>query len=211
MALISSFSIFSVIILALSIIEYAFLDYGRKANAKLPHVKEQMLLSNWKKEILSISPLFQIFFAQWFFPAAQLMNAAYLSKISFLIFPNDHSLTRISMQYLGFGLFCYCQVIYLWSLWTIGKYRTPALQPPLQNPILISQGLYKRIRHPLYSIACVKFCCLLLYWQSALLLLGLPGFYFLFQIATEEESWLVVHMPGYQAYQKSTRKYWFLV
>jgi protein-S-isoprenylcysteine O-methyltransferase Ste14 len=202
--------VFPIIILCLSIVEYIILDYTRRINAQLVHQKENFPMNRCKIHILSISPFFQIFLPQWLFPAAHLFNP---ELVKFFLLPTvlNEVDYLVYVRYIAFGLFCYCQFIYFTSLWVVGKFRTPALQPPLKNPILVSHGIYRRIRHPLYSIAFVKFCCLGFYWSSAILLLGLPGFFILHQLAALEEKWLVDKLPAYQAYLYSTRKYWFFV
>lgn len=102
-------------------------------------------------------------------------------------------------------------VIGIAGIWVLGRNRTVFPQPR-PNSVLITHGIYRHLRHPLYSsVLCAAFAWGL--WRHSLAALGaaLVLTLFLALKARNEEARLLHHFPGYAAYQARTSRFlpWF--
>lgn len=91
--------------------------------------------------------------------------------------------------------------------WVLGRNRTIFPRP---NPgsRLVTGGVYRWVRHPLYaSLMCLAFAWALYWssWPTALAAMGLTVF--LRAKAAREEVWLREHFPGYADYAGRVRRF----
>lgn len=84
---------------------------------------------------------------------------------------------------------------------------TPMPFPRAVAP-LVEDGIYARVRHPIYGgliVGAVGWAAL--WWSStALVLAGGLAVFFLLK-STREEAWLVERFPGYPAYRRRTHRF----
>jgi protein-S-isoprenylcysteine O-methyltransferase Ste14 len=98
-------------------------------------------------------------------------------------------------------------LIILLAILQLNKNLTP-FPTPKENGELISTGLYKYIRHPIYTgifLASIGIAFYTgSYWQLAIAIILLILFYFK---STYEESLLIQKYKDYEAYIKKTRRF----
>ncbi len=84
---------------------------------------------------------------------------------------------------------------------------TPMPYPRADAP-LIDDGIYGRVRHPIYGGLIVGAVGWAVLWWSvtAALLAGGLAVFFLLK-STREEAWLVERFPGYPAYRRRTHRF----
>ena len=111
------------------------------------------------------------------------------------------------IKYLGAFVSFLGFLIILIAILQLNKNLTP-FPTPIKNGELISTGLYKYIRHPIYtgiflaSIGIAFYTCS--YWQLAIAIILLILFYFK---SKYEESLLIRKYKDYEAYIKKTRRF----
>lgn len=79
---------------------------------------------------------------------------------------------------------------------------------PRTDASLVEDGIYGRVRHPIYGGLIVGAVGWAVLWRSsaALVLAGALVVFFLLK-STREEAWLVERFPGYPAYRRRTRRF----
>ncbi len=88
----------------------------------------------------------------------------------------------------------------------LGKNLTP-LPCPKDDAVLIQNGLYRFVRHPIYFGVLLAALAWFLIFPGAYVLAYSIGLFFLFDIkARREEVWLVVRFPSYSEYQRRVKK-----
>ena len=92
------------------------------------------------------------------------------------------------------------------AAWNLGKNLTP-LPCPKNNAQLVRLGLYRFVRHPIYSgVLLVGFGWLLIYPYALILLYVIAlTIFFEFKIKLEER-WLLEKFPAYAEYCKKVKK-----
>lgn len=108
---------------------------------------------------------------------------------------------------VAFGLVLCGLGLALFAALQLGHSLTP-FPVPKPNTTLQVRGLYRFMRHPIYTgavVACVGWS---LWWGSwPGMLWVVVVFAFFDRKATYEERWLVARFPQYQQYQKRTAKF----
>ena len=88
----------------------------------------------------------------------------------------------------------------------LGKNLTP-LPCPKDDAVLIQNGLYRFVRHPIYFGVLLAALAWFLIFPGAYVLAYSIGLFFLFDIkARREEVWLVARFPSYSEYQRRVKK-----
>ena len=111
------------------------------------------------------------------------------------------------IKYLGACISFLGFLIILLAILQLNTNLTP-FPTPKENGELISTGLYKYIRHPIYtgiflaSLGIAFYTCS--YWQLAIAIILLILFYFK---SKYEESLLIKKYKNYEAYIKKTRRF----
>jgi protein-S-isoprenylcysteine O-methyltransferase Ste14 len=110
------------------------------------------------------------------------------------------------LLWLGYATFILGAAIALMAAFNLGKNLTP-LPRPKENAVLIQDGLYRFVRHPIY-FGVIMLC---LGWgliqQSALVWLYVVIIAIFFDIKSrKEEQWLVERFSAYADYQGRVRK-----
>jgi protein-S-isoprenylcysteine O-methyltransferase Ste14 len=110
------------------------------------------------------------------------------------------------LLWLGYGIFILGAVIALIAAMNLGKNLTP-LPRPKENAVLIQDGLYRFVRHPIY-FGVIMLC---LGWgliqQSTLVWLYVVIIAVFFDIKSrKEEQWLIERFSAYVDYQGRVRK-----
>ncbi len=89
----------------------------------------------------------------------------------------------------------------------LGRNRTPFPQPR-DDSELIQQGIYARVRHPLYTSVMLGSIGWALIWQGwPALVLALALIPFFHAKARREELWLRERFPGYATYEKRVPRF----
>ncbi len=93
------------------------------------------------------------------------------------------------------------------GVWDLGKHLTPMPLPKADSE-LVTQGIYARVRHPLYASMMALSVGWSLWWSSlasigaSIVLIGL-----LHAKARFEEGWLLRRFPGYGDYMRRVPRY----
>lgn len=104
-----------------------------------------------------------------------------------------------ALFYLGLG-------IALWAAIALGPNLTP-MPKPKRNGELIQTGIYKVVRHPIYSgviVLSFGWAATLQSWYTLAVAVVLLIFFDL--KSRKEEEWLLEKFPEYKAYQQRTKK-----
>ncbi len=89
----------------------------------------------------------------------------------------------------------------------LGRSRT-IFPAPREDAALVTRGIYRRVRHPLYgSLMCLSAGWSLLWASGVGLALGAVLSVFLRFKAGREEQWLRERFPGYEAYAATVRRF----
>ncbi len=114
----------------------------------------------------------------------------------------------IGLSYLGLVLAMAGIIISLIALIQIRKSLSP-FPTPLPNAQLITQGIFKHIRHPIYSGIILAALGYSVYTASLYRALITILLYTLFYFKSRyEEKLLRQKFPTYEEYQKSTGRFW---
>jgi len=109
--------------------------------------------------------------------------------------------------WLGGLLLVISAVFGLGGVAVLGRNRTPFPQPRPGSQ-LVCHGLYRWVRHPLYtSVICFAFGWSL-GWRSWVgVMLAVLTAAFLFAKSKREEQWLRARFPDYETYARRTRRF----
>ncbi len=139
----------------------------------------------------------------WIFVIVQfLLFTAYLFEINFLNleFPEWFRVTCFPFMVLGL-------VLILLSFFQLGNSLSP-FPSPLKRASLITSGVYKYVRHPIYSGILVLLFSIALYKASEYKFLISIFLLILFHFKTiYEESKLLSKFPKYKEYRQVTGKF----
>jgi protein-S-isoprenylcysteine O-methyltransferase Ste14 len=97
-------------------------------------------------------------------------------------------------------------LLFLSSVLNLGRSFTP-FPRPVDNGELVTHGVYRLVRHPMYLAAllvCLGFS--LATASTARLLVTLALFVFFDMKSRREERWLVERYPAYRQYQQQSRR-----
>lgn len=132
--------------------------------------------------------------------------------IGLILFGPQGSLLVISepiasiLQSCGIAIGLLATLIMVIAVINLGKNLTP-LPCPKDNAVLIQNGLYQFVRHPIYFGVLLAALAWLLIFPGLYILIYVIGLFFLFDIkARREEVWLVERFPDYRDYQRRVKK-----
>lgn len=108
---------------------------------------------------------------------------------------------------LGIGLFSFGGWVGLAGVRALGRNRTPFPQP-LADSALVQHGIYARVRHPLYSSLIFTSFGWALGWGSWVGLAAAGSLTLLLHCkARNEERWLRLRYPSYDAYAQCVSRF----
>ncbi|QWD99853.1 isoprenylcysteine carboxylmethyltransferase family protein [Polynucleobacter sp. JS-Mosq-20-D10] len=110
------------------------------------------------------------------------------------------------LQSCGIAIGLLACLIMVIAVINLGKNLTP-LPCPKENAVLIQNGLYQFVRHPIYFGVLLAALAWLLIFPGIYVLIYAISLFFLFDIkARREEVWLVERFPDYRDYQLRVKK-----
>lgn len=130
-----------------------------------------------------------------------------LLTIFYIPFIPDSFQTPVALKYTGVVISILGFLIILIAILQLNKNLTP-FPTPKENGVLINTGLYKYVRHPIYSgifLAAIGIAFYTgSYWQLSISFILLVLFYFK---SKYEESLLIEKYKDYEDYKKVTRRF----
>lgn len=121
-----------------------------------------------------------------------------------LLINSDPLKTILQSCGLAIGLLA-CLVMLIAAI-NLGKNLTP-LPCPKDGAVLVQNGLYRFVRHPIYFGVLLAALAWFLIFPGVYVLAYSIGLFFLFDIkARREELWLVERFPSYRNYQGRVKK-----
>ena len=107
----------------------------------------------------------------------------------------------------GAGCFVLGGVVGVWSVRSLGDNRTPN-PTPKDDAVLVQSGIYRHLRHPLYSSVMLASLGWTLLWQSWVALVPALGLCVFFDAkARLEERLLTTRFPEYEEYRARTWRF----
>lgn len=107
----------------------------------------------------------------------------------------------------GAVLFALGAVVGVWGVRSLGKHRTPN-PTPKADAELVQHGIYRWLRHPLYSSVMLASLGWALLWQSAAAMVATVVLCVFFDAkARLEERLLLAKFPEYAAYREGTWRF----
>lgn len=117
----------------------------------------------------------------------------------FFIRLNPQKLSWVSIILMSFGI-----LLAVWSVWVMKKSRLRILPDPSANAMLVTDGPYKLIRHPMYS-SIMLFCAGMNHWSELIdFILYASLFGTLMVKLVFEEHMLKQRFANYSQYQDKT-------
>lgn len=111
-------------------------------------------------------------------------------------------ITYIGVTFILLGTMFFTVVVF-----NFGQMITPN-PVPMEKAILKTTGIYKFIRHPMYTSALVLFLGIVLYFQAYFSLALVAGLFIFFVIKTNsEERFLRNKFPEYSEYSKHSKRF----
>ena len=137
-----------------------------------------------------------------------LVTVQFLLFILYLINPLDiYISTPIYLHYLALLTAAIGLIVLLLSIYALQKSISP-FPSPKKNAILIDSGVYKYIRHPIYTAILLSTFGWAIYSGSLFRIIVFITLFLLFEIkSTFEEKLLIAKYPNYLNYKKTTGKY----
>jgi protein-S-isoprenylcysteine O-methyltransferase Ste14 len=107
----------------------------------------------------------------------------------------------------GWALFALGLLVSAAAALSLGRSLTPFPRPRADGQFC-GRGLYRRVRHPIYTGVLVASLGWALAWQSLAGLLFLPLLFVFFDLkARREERWLAERYPEYRGYCRNVRRF----
>lgn len=111
-------------------------------------------------------------------------------------------------NYIGLGIALFGFTLAVIALWQLRNSLSP-FPSPLDSAVLITDGVFSRIRHPIYSSVLVAGLGYALYVGSLYKLLIVVLLYILFHLKSGyEEILLSEKYPDYAQYKRNTGRFW---
>ena len=124
----------------------------------------------------------------------------------FLLIPQSMVSWLPYLQVLGAGICMLGLLLSLIAAMNLGKNLTP-LPCPKKDAQLVEVGLYRFVRHPIYSGVLLVALGWLLVYPSALVLMYVLALFVFFEMKTrKEEIWLLEKFPAYAQYRHRVKK-----
>jgi protein-S-isoprenylcysteine O-methyltransferase Ste14 len=131
-----------------------------------------------------------------------LLLAAFILGLSFRGQWHQYITAALGLVLLGVAALCG-----IMGASALGRNLTPFPRPS-SNSKLVETGIYRWIRHPLYtSVICGSFSWALLVASWPALIISLALIPFFDAKARQEERWLRQQFPGYIAYEQRVRRF----
>lgn len=114
--------------------------------------------------------------------------------------------TQLSNR-LGGTLMIASAVIAIAGVWALGRHTSP-LPRPRESAQLVRHGIYRRIRHPLYtSLMLAGLGWAVFWWSRPALVAAIVLTALLDRKSRREERWMGEKFPGYAEYRQTTKRY----
>ncbi len=126
-----------------------------------------------------------------------------------LIFlPSSSNFNLAYLEYFARALLVIGLAICLLAIWQLRNYSLTALPAPVDNAKLLTKGLYRYVRHPIYTGVILAFLGVALGSENILKIILWAMLVLFFYVKSKyEESLLCKQFPGYKEYQKTTGRF----
>jgi protein-S-isoprenylcysteine O-methyltransferase Ste14 len=110
------------------------------------------------------------------------------------------------IHYIGVTLILLATLFFTVVVLNFGQMITPN-PVPLKKAVLRTNGVYRFVRHPMYTSALVMSLGIVLYFQAyySFILLGLLFVFFIIK-SSAEERFLLIKFPEYSEYRTRTKR-----
>jgi protein-S-isoprenylcysteine O-methyltransferase Ste14 len=136
--------------------------------------------------------------------AGALLYALFPSLVMFLsiLFPDWFRLVMVGVAVLGV-------LVVLWGYWALGKNWAPSVSGVRKDTVLVTDGIYGFVRHPIYLGAFVFLAALTLVAANLIILLPTVALLALLYMSVDEEEAMLVARFGdeYREYMKRTPRF----